>query len=173
VHALHFTVERALGFSVFTSRIVATHLIIETGTVSLSHTLQILHLNEVFKSHAKSSHDELSVALSYREHTWTELHLKLKTVKWKSRCDWRSVSQSVSKSWCRAPSAAYDQIFITVWQLQSCFYGAPSLTRGRVCLLYMLLVLARAVFLGPSPLGLATIFYSLRFETSFFVTSYD
>jgi hypothetical protein len=30
-------------------------------------------------------------------------------------------SQSVSKSWCRAPSGAYDQIFITVWQLRSRF----------------------------------------------------
>jgi hypothetical protein len=28
-------------------------------------------------------------------------------------------------------------------------------------------------FLGPSPLGLATIFYCLRFETSLFVSSYD
>jgi hypothetical protein len=28
-------------------------------------------------------------------------------------------------------------------------------------------------FLGPSPLGLATIFYCLRFETSLFVASYD
>jgi hypothetical protein len=28
-------------------------------------------------------------------------------------------------------------------------------------------------FSGPSPLGLATIFYSLRFETSVFVASYD
>jgi hypothetical protein len=43
--------------------------------------------------------------------------------------------QSVSQSWCRAPSVAHDQIFITVWQLQSCFCGAPSLMRGRVCLL--------------------------------------
>jgi hypothetical protein len=51
--------------------------------------------------------------------------------------------------------------------------GAPSLTRGRVCLLYMLLAVASAVSVGPSPLGLATIFYSLRFETSLFVASYD
>jgi hypothetical protein len=29
--------------------------------------------------------------------------------------------QSISKSSCRAPSGAHDQIFITVWQLQSCF----------------------------------------------------
>jgi hypothetical protein len=31
------------------------------------------------------------------------------------------------------PSGAYDQIFITVRQLQACLYGALSLTRGRVC----------------------------------------
>jgi hypothetical protein len=39
----------------------------------------------------------------------------------KSHCDWRSVS----KSWCRTPSGAHDQIFITVWQLQSCFLWGP------------------------------------------------
>jgi hypothetical protein len=31
------------------------------------------------------------------------------------------------------PSGAYDQIFITVRQLQACWYAALSLTRGRVC----------------------------------------
>jgi hypothetical protein len=46
----------------------------------------------------------------------------------------------------QAPSGAHDQI--TLWQLRSCFRGAPSLTRGRVCLLYMLMVLASTVFLG-------------------------
>jgi hypothetical protein len=31
------------------------------------------------------------------------------------------------QSWCQAPSGAHDQIFITVWQLQSCFlWGAVS-----------------------------------------------
>jgi hypothetical protein len=39
-------------------------------------------------------------------------------------------NQSVSKSWCRAPSGTHDQIFIAVRQLRSCFCGAPSLTRG-------------------------------------------
>jgi hypothetical protein len=29
-----------------------------------------------------------------------------------------TVGQSVSKSWCRAPSGAYDQIFIAVRQLR-------------------------------------------------------
>jgi hypothetical protein len=33
------------------------------------------------------------------------------------------------------------------------FCGAPSLTRGRVCLVYMLLALASAVFLGSESLG--------------------
>jgi hypothetical protein len=33
------------------------------------------------------------------------------------------------------------------------FYGAPSLTRGRVCLLYMMLALASAVFLRSESLG--------------------
>jgi hypothetical protein len=37
--------------------------------------------------------------------------------------------QSATKSWYLAPD-------ITIWQLRSCFCGEPSLTRGRVCLLY-------------------------------------
>jgi hypothetical protein len=63
------------------------------------------------------------------------------------------VGWSVSKPWCRAPSGAHNQIFITVWQLQSCFCGAPPLTRGRVCILYMMLALGSAVFLGSESLG--------------------
>jgi hypothetical protein len=64
----------------------------------------------------------------------------------------RTVSQSVSQSWCQAPSGAHDQIFITVWHLRYCFCGASSLRRGRVCHLYMLLALASAVFLGSESL---------------------
>jgi hypothetical protein len=45
------------------------------------------------------------------------------------------------------PSGAYDQIFITVRQLQACWCGALSLTRGRVCRLQLLLVFASAVIL--------------------------
>jgi hypothetical protein len=65
----------------------------------------------------------------------------------KSHCDWRSVSQSVSIG-IEHPPGAHDQIFIAPRLLRSCFCWAPSLTRGRVCLLYMLLALASAVFLG-------------------------
>jgi hypothetical protein len=50
------------------------------------------------------------------------------------------------------PSGAHDQIFITFWQLRFCFYGVPSLTRWRVCLLYTLLALGSAVLLGSQSL---------------------
>jgi hypothetical protein len=46
------------------------------------------------------------------------------------------------------PPGAYDQIFIIVWQLQFCWFEAPSLTRGRVCRLQLLLALASAVIFG-------------------------
>jgi hypothetical protein len=36
-----------------------------------------------------------------------------------SHCDW----WPVSKSWCRAPSGAHDQIFITLWQVRSFSMG--------------------------------------------------
>jgi hypothetical protein len=94
-------------------------------------------------------------------------------LKWKSKskshCDWRSVS----KSWCQAPSGAHDQIFITVWQLRSCFHGVPSLTRGRICLLYMLLALASAVFRGSESLGTRDHILLSQFWDFFFVASHD
>jgi hypothetical protein len=85
-----------------------------------------------------------------------------------------TVGQSVSLG-VKPPSGAHNQIFITVWQLRSCFCGAPCLSRGRVCLCICVWCwpLPAQSFSGPSPLVLATIFYCLRFETSFFVASYD
>jgi hypothetical protein len=72
---------------------------------------------------------------------WTEPNYDL-TVNSKSKSHWDLLSVS-----------QYDQIFISVWQLRSCFCGAPSLTRGRVCRLQLLLVLASAVSLGSESLG--------------------
>jgi hypothetical protein len=43
---------------------------------------------------------------------------------------------------------AYDQILIIVWQLRVCWFGAPSLTRGLVCRLQLLLALASVVVFG-------------------------
>jgi hypothetical protein len=45
------------------------------------------------------------------------------------------------------------QIFITVRQLPVCWYGAPSLTRGRVSSLQFLLALFSAVILGSESRG--------------------
>jgi hypothetical protein len=39
--------------------------------------------------------------------------------------------QSISKSWCRAPSGAHDQILITLWQLRSFLWGALSDERSQ------------------------------------------
>jgi hypothetical protein len=49
--------------------------------------------------------------------------------------------QPVSKSWCRDPFGAHDQIFITVERYGFVFCEAPSLTRGRVCLLYIIIII--------------------------------
>jgi hypothetical protein len=60
--------------------------------------------------------------------TWFDYDFSKSESKSKSHCDWRSISLGVEP-----PSGAHDQIFITVWQ--SCYCGAPFLTRKRVCLL--------------------------------------
>jgi hypothetical protein len=60
---------------------------------------------------------------------------------------------SASLSWNKAPSGAYDQIFITIRRLRVCWWGALSLTRGRVCRLQLLLALASAVILGSESRG--------------------
>jgi hypothetical protein len=47
-------------------------------------------------------------------------------------------SQSVSTSWCRAPSWDLQPHitscqYVSAWSLRACFYGPPSLTWGCVC----------------------------------------
>jgi hypothetical protein len=53
------------------------------------------------------------------------------------------------------------------------FCGAPSLTRGRVCLLYMVLALASAVFLGSESLGTRDHILLSQIWDFPFVASYD
>jgi hypothetical protein len=71
------------------------------------------------------------------------------------------------------PSGAYDRISITIRQLLVCWCLAPSLTRGRVCRLQLLLALASAVSFGSEFGGTRDHIYSLKFDTSPFVASYD
>jgi hypothetical protein len=145
--SLFYTLYISLLHKLYGSQVFTSHLLATDFSVSLS--LQIKH--EVFFAPPYSflaiSSRSPSTAISRTRLLFcTPSRLKSKS---KSHYDWRSVS----KSWCRAPCGAHDQIFITVWQFRSCFCGAPSLTRGRVCLLFMLLALANAVFLGSESLG--------------------
>jgi hypothetical protein len=71
------------------------------------------------------------------------------------------------------PSGAYNQIFITVRQLQVCWYGVLSLTEDGFVIYNCCWPSTAQSFLVPSPVGLATIFYCLRFETSLYFASYN
>jgi hypothetical protein len=57
--------------------------------------------------------------------------------------------QSASVSWNKAPIWGLRPDFIIVWQLRVYWFGAPSLTRGRVCRLQLPLALASAVIFRP------------------------
>jgi hypothetical protein len=112
------------------------------GSIGTSSTITItinLQLNPSSLTAEASLHSASRSATDYKQVKVSRSHIA-------------TDDQSVGWSWCRAPSGAHDEVF-TVLQLRSCFCGAPSLTRWRVCLLYMLLVLASAVFLGSESHG--------------------
>jgi hypothetical protein len=63
------------------------------------------------------------------------------------------VTTTVSRPVCPGIKPPYDHICIIVRQLRVCWCGALSLTRGRICLLKLLLVPASAVILGSESRG--------------------
>jgi hypothetical protein len=62
-------------------------------------------------------------------------------------------SQLASLTWCQGPCGAQDQIFVVGRQLQVCWYGAFSLTSGRVCYLQLLLAVTSTVILRSKSCG--------------------
>jgi hypothetical protein len=57
------------------------------------------------------------------------------SVNFQSQSHVTTAGQSVSMSWCQVHSGTCDQILFSVWKLLCSLCVAPSLTRGRVCLL--------------------------------------
>jgi hypothetical protein len=64
------------------------------------------------------------------------------------------------------------EIFITIWQLHSCFCGAPFWWEDGSVFCICCCPSPAQSFSGQSPLGLAAIFYCLSFETSLSIVSY-
>jgi hypothetical protein len=132
LQTLEFTITHAIGILVFTSRILTT---------------DIPQPHCHFKSHMKSSCHSLIPFLPFLLN-----HLRLPSPelgpildnsnsnKSKSHCDWRSVSQSVSKSWCRAPSGAHDQILVLF------LWGALSDERTGLSFVYAVGPCQRSLF---------------------------
>jgi hypothetical protein len=66
---------------------------------------------------------------------WGALSNERSGLKSQSQSHVTTDNQSVSMSWCQVHSGTRHKILYSVWKLMCCLCGAPSLTRGRVCLL--------------------------------------
>jgi hypothetical protein len=177
---LQFTVTDALGFSVFTSCVLA---------------MDLWQSHWHFESHMKFPLHLLIPLLSlFCNCQFRRLQFNSSVPKFISRqagvskLDTTPLSLSlmlrptVSRPVCldiKHPSGAYDQIFFPFGiRNASDSYVLDSVGRplwredGSVFCMCRWPLPAQSVS-GPSPLGLATVFYCLRFETSLFVASYD
>jgi hypothetical protein len=165
LRTLQFTVTHALGFSVFTSRIQATDLLkshCNFKSFMQSYFHRLIPFLPLFCNWQFRRLDSIQF-LCFQAHILAGWGLEARpftsdstTVPYYSSQSQSYIAtdgQSISKSWRRAPSGDHDQIFITLWQLRSCFCGSPSLTRGRFCILYMLRTLASVVSLGSESFG--------------------
>jgi hypothetical protein len=90
----------------------------------------------------------------------------------KSHCDWRSVSQSVSLG-VKPHLGLMIRYLLQFDSFSLGFVECPLWREDGSVFCICCRPLPAQSFSGPSPLGVATIFYCLRFETSLFVASYD
>jgi hypothetical protein len=113
------------------------------------------------KSHCDRRSVSQSVSLGVKPHLglMTRYLVKIKVMLWPT------VSRPVCLGIKHLPGA-YDQIFITVRQLRVCWCGALSLREDGSVVYNCCWFSPAQSFSVPSPLGLATIFYCLRFEIS-------
>jgi hypothetical protein len=156
LHTFQFAVTHALGFSAFTSRILAMDLSQSHCNVK-SHVKYSLHslINflPLFCNCQFRRLNSIPLLASSYSAGWrpdTRLFTSRLLFYTRSRLGLGlilrpTVSRPVYLG-IKHPSEAYDQIFITVRQLRVCC-GALSLTRGWVCRLQLLLALASAVIL--------------------------
>jgi hypothetical protein len=141
--------------------------------------LTILHANSLHNTvQLEPSHFETNClaltlkTVSCRELPATVACRKLRLLS-QSQSHITTDGQSVSKS-CVEPHRGLMTRYLLLFDsygLVLC--GVPSLTRGWVCLLYMLLALASAIFLMSKSLGTRNHILLLRIETSLFVAAYD
>jgi hypothetical protein len=128
----------------------------------ISHVVATIHYYSfkiaVSMTH-KKNYNTLKVTASTTELPWTPSSWRILESSSLRLLNWTELSLNLSLTlrptvsrpvclWIKHASGAYDQIFIIVWQLRVCWFGALSLTRGRVCRLQLLLVLASAVVFG-------------------------
>jgi hypothetical protein len=135
-----------------------------------------LQLHSVIKDHTLSSFWMTPVwRISMKDlplnSDWSLLLSNSKS-KSKSHCDWQSVSQSVSLGIEPHLGPMTRYLFLSdSYVLVS--VGRPLWREDGSVFCMCRWPLPAQSFSGPSPLGLATVFYSLRFEISLFVSSYD
>jgi hypothetical protein len=118
--------KSSLVCSVFTSRCLVTNHNIEDSSASVFTSL--------LSGEYPTTEAPSLLSLPCRTQLWT---------------NWVEVEVTLRLTVSQSNGAHDQQICITIWQLRSCFCGAPSLTRGRVCLLYMLLAFASALTGSP------------------------
>jgi hypothetical protein len=101
------------------------------------------------------------------------LHLSPMVIGFQSQSHIATDGQSVSKSWCRAHLGLMAGYLLVFDSYGLVFVGRPLLREDGSVFCTCCWLLPLQSLPGPSPLGLETVFYRLRFETSLFVAPYD